>query len=139
MTTDPEANPHINLAAALITNDGGETLLVRKRGTVFFMQAGGKVEPHEKPVDALVRELKEELGLTITPTEPKYIGKFEAEAANEGGHNVVAEIFHLHVSGSVEANAEIEELVWVDVQKPSTLILTPLTRDHILPMASDYA
>ena len=31
---------------------------------------GGRVEPHESPVDAVVRELREELGIEVEPPEP---------------------------------------------------------------------
>jgi 8-oxo-dGTP pyrophosphatase MutT (NUDIX family) len=33
------------------------------------MQPGGKIEPHEQPLGALIRELQEELGLTIQPSD----------------------------------------------------------------------
>ncbi|WP_245449171.1 NUDIX domain-containing protein [Ensifer sp. NM-2] len=38
-------------------NAAGNTLLVRKRGTRSFMQAGGKIEAGETPREALSREL----------------------------------------------------------------------------------
>jgi 8-oxo-dGTP diphosphatase len=57
----------IRIAAALLIGPDGRTLLVRKRGTEAFMQAGGKIEAHEQPVHALARELEEELGLVIDP------------------------------------------------------------------------
>jgi 8-oxo-dGTP diphosphatase len=55
----------ISIAAAVIADASGRLLLVRKRGTSAFMLPGGKIEPDEEPVDALVRELREELGLVI--------------------------------------------------------------------------
>jgi 8-oxo-dGTP pyrophosphatase MutT (NUDIX family) len=51
--------PSIRIAAGLIVDHAGRVLLVRKRGTQTFMQAGGKIEPHESPVEALARELEE--------------------------------------------------------------------------------
>lgn len=54
----------------------GETLLVRKRGTVAFMQQGGKIEPQETAAAAVVRELFEELGLTIETSDLTFIGRF---------------------------------------------------------------
>jgi 8-oxo-dGTP pyrophosphatase MutT (NUDIX family) len=41
--------PTIRIAAALIDDDSGRMLLVRKAGTPWFMQAGGKIEPGETP------------------------------------------------------------------------------------------
>lgn len=39
----------IRIAAALIDDDTGQLLLVRKAGTRWFMQAGGKIEDGESP------------------------------------------------------------------------------------------
>lgn len=55
----------IRIAAAVLMDPKGRTLLVRKRGTQAFMQPGGKIEAHEQPINALVRELEEELALKI--------------------------------------------------------------------------
>ena len=74
----------IRIAAALILNSAGRALLVRKRGTVAFMQAGGKIEPGETPIAALRRELSEELAIELTG-QPDYLGRFSAPAANEEG------------------------------------------------------
>ncbi|MHB9005113.1 MAG: NUDIX hydrolase, partial [Coriobacteriia bacterium] len=57
----------IRVAAALIVDEGGRILLVRKRGTTVFMQPGGKYEPGETAAETLSRELHEELGLRIAP------------------------------------------------------------------------
>lgn len=70
----------IRIAAAVIRDGNGNLLLVRKRGTQAFMQAGGKIEPDEQPVNALARELREELGITMA--QSTYLGKFSAPAAN---------------------------------------------------------
>ncbi|MBB4242699.1 MULTISPECIES: NUDIX domain-containing protein [Rhizobium] len=47
----------IRIAAALVLRPDGKTLLVRKRGTIAFMQPGGKIEPRETAEAAVVREL----------------------------------------------------------------------------------
>ncbi|MGB9089319.1 MAG: NUDIX domain-containing protein, partial [Pseudomonas farsensis] len=57
----------IRIAAALLVDPQGRTLLVRKRGTEAFMQPGGKIDAGETPAAALARELHEELGLRIDP------------------------------------------------------------------------
>ncbi|WP_206079956.1 NUDIX domain-containing protein [Propioniciclava coleopterorum] len=46
-------------------NPAGDLLLVRKRGTRAFMLPGGKVEPGETHAEAAVREVREEIGLTL--------------------------------------------------------------------------
>lgn len=123
----------IRIAAGLIVDDAGRILLVRKRGTQTFMQAGGKIEPHESPYQALARELEEELGLRLEQHMSEYLGQFVAEAANELRHRVQAEVFYIQAGSPVSPSGEIEEIVWIaadDENRP----LAPLTRD-LLPIA----
>lgn len=63
---EKSANLSIRIAAALLDDDAGRLLLVRKAGTQWFMQAGGKIEEGESPISALRRELSEEIGLAIS-------------------------------------------------------------------------
>ncbi|MNJ52621.1 Phosphatase NudJ [compost metagenome] len=124
----------IRIAAALLLDPQGRTLLVRKRGTQAFMQPGGKIEGDEQAVVALARELFEELGLQIDPQDAHPLGQFSAAAANEPGFEVQAELFQVHTSMPVEPAAEIEEVVWISARKQLSLELAPLTRDLILPL-----
>lgn len=123
----------IRIAAALLLNPDGQTLLVRKRDTTAFMQPGGKIEAHELPVHALARELEEELGLLIDPAQASFLGQFSAPAANEPGFVVQAEIFQLTIDARVSPAAEIEEVIWIDPATDGNVVLAPLTRDLILP------
>lgn len=125
----------IRIAAALIRNEAGHVLLVRKRGTSFFMQPGGKIEPREPPRAALARELREELRLSIEANLPRYLGKFIAAAAGEENRLVEAEIFDIRINGQVAPAAEIEDIAWIDPFAPASLPLAALSRDHILPLA----
>ncbi len=124
----------IRISAAIIADAAGRLLLVRKRGTLAFMQPGGKIEPHETPVDALVRELREELGLTIDPAALSRLGQFSAVAANEPGCTVEAELFALSIDGQPMPAAEIEEMIWLDPKAIGGVELAPLTRDVVLSL-----
>lgn len=60
------------VAAALINPDG--KVLVQKRAADRSMAGlwefpGGKIEPNERPENALVRELYEELGISLQPED----------------------------------------------------------------------
>jgi 8-oxo-dGTP diphosphatase len=108
-------------------------LLVRKAGTSAYMQAGGKIEPGETPLDALRRELAEEIGLAIT--DARALGRFQSPAANEPGRVVEAELFHLTAPHEPVAAAEIAEARWVPIAEAEALPLAPMTRIHVLPIA----
>ena len=134
MTSVSAVSPRIiRIAAALLLNSAGQTLLVRKRNTTAFMQPGGKIEAHELPVHALARELEEELGLVIDTAQASFLGQFSAPAANEPGFVVHAEIFQLTIDAEVSQAAESEEVIWIDPATDGDVVLAPLTRDLILP------
>ena len=63
--------PSLNVAAALILAPDGAVLCVRRGASRYASTAhkwefpGGKIEPGETPAQAAVREVREELGLTI--------------------------------------------------------------------------
>jgi len=125
----------IHVSAAVIMDAAGRVLFVRKRGTTVFMQPGGKPEPGETAAEALSRELEEELGLVVAPSALRPLGSFEADAANEPGHRVVAEAFALDAeAGGVSARAEIEELRWITPAEASALPLAPLSVEYLLPL-----
>ena len=62
---------HLNVAAALILNEAGEVLCVKRGASKFQSTAfkwefpGGKIEANETAAQAAIREIKEELGITI--------------------------------------------------------------------------
>ena len=124
--------PTLRIAAAVITDDEGRILLVRKRGTTAFMQPGGKLEPGEAPDVALARELFEDLGLVVDPATFDHWGRFSADAANEPNHTVDCDIYALTIAQPPIVAAEIEELRWVAFDD-TELEIAPLAREHVLP------
>jgi len=128
--------PILHIAAAILLNERQQVLLVRKRGTTAFMQPGGKVDPVEQPLAALIRELQEELGLVITAAAATFLGHYQAPAANEPGFSVECALYQVAMRAGDQAvpAAEIEEAVWMTVDEPGDLLLAPLTRDVILPL-----
>jgi 8-oxo-dGTP pyrophosphatase MutT (NUDIX family) len=125
----------IRIAAALIEDGRGRMLLVRKRGTSALMQPGGKIERGETALDALIRELSEELHFTPSRADACYLGDFSADAANEPGHHLHASLFHIRAAFDFRIAAEIEEAIGVSIADAPALSLAPLTRDHVLPLA----
>ena len=54
-------------AGVLLRDDSGRVLLVEPAYKDYWEVPGGCVEADESPYDAAVREVKEELGLSIAP------------------------------------------------------------------------
>ena len=125
--------PVIRIVAAVILDPAGRLLLVRKRDTVMFMQPGGKFEPGETGEQALIRELREELGFELGVNDFEYVGRFEADAANEPGHRVDCDVHFTVVETEGVVAAEIEELLWVDPFELRDLPVAPLTAAVMLP------
>ena len=106
---------------------------MRKHGTDKFMFPGGKPEPGETSVETAIREVREEIGVSLKAKQLTQLGIFEAPAANEAEHNVVATVF-IHEGDTVvpHSAAEIAELSWVSPHH-SDVALAPLLVDHVFP------
>ncbi len=131
----PNDDPRrIHVSAAVIHDAQGRLLLVRKTGTSAFMQPGGKPEHGESASETLSRELQEELGLRVEPEALHPLGTFVADAANEPGFLVVADVFVAEIGAQVPViAAEIEELRWITRADAADLEIAPLARDNFLP------
>jgi 8-oxo-dGTP diphosphatase len=128
----------ISVVAALIRDNDGLVLLVRKRGTTAFMQPGGKRDAGESDVAALSREIGEELGCRMIEGSARPLGVFDCAAANEPNFQVRAAVYAIVVEGAITPRAEIDQVVWVDPRALPDLQLAPLTRDHVLPLVCAF-
>ena len=116
----------IRIAAAIVLDQYQRMLLVRKSGTKFFMQPGGKMESGETATSALQREVWEELGTELVSSD--YVGTLSAPAANEPGYTVIAELFSVSLGSEPQPAAEIDELLWLDPENCDDLDIAPLSR-----------
>ncbi len=111
--------------------EGGKLLVVRRRGTTLFILPGGKPEGTEADLEALQRELMEELKCRVGPTT--YEGAFEDAAAERANTRVVVRLYVGQLLDDPEPASEIEEYAWVPLSKPNSLPLAPSIVNKILP------
>lgn len=131
-------HPQIVVAAVVLWDTSGRLLTVRKRGTSRFMLPGGKPEPGEAPVDTVVRECREETGLTLTEADLELLGEFRSTAANEPGHVLISTVFvHDRPVDGVRATAEIAEVRWQDVSGDLPTDLAPMLLERVVPALRD--
>lgn len=94
------------------TQDGQRLLVVRSRGRELFYLPGGKREPGETDHQALVREVREELGVTLVPEDhPVFV--VEAPADGKPGTTVRLTCYAGPFEGVLTPCSEIEELAWL--------------------------
>jgi 8-oxo-dGTP diphosphatase len=128
----------VHVSAAVVVDDAGRALVVRKHGATVFQQPGGKPDPGETALDAVVREVAEETGIVADRAAFEPLGRFTDAAANEPGHLVVADAYVLRVaagSGTAIAAAEIAELRWIGEHEVEATPLAPLSRNQLIRYA----
>jgi 8-oxo-dGTP pyrophosphatase MutT (NUDIX family) len=103
---------------AWVRVDGGRILCARPRGKDIFYIPGGKREGTETDLQALLREITEELAVTLRPDTVRHVGTYEAGQADEepgvglGGAVVRMSCYSGDYAGTLAASSEIEELAW---------------------------
>lgn len=123
------------LAAGIVIDPRGRLLVVRKQNTEKFMLPGGKIDQGESPIEALIREFKEEIDLTIAPNLANFIKTYEAPAANEPGYFIRSNLFFvlLPIPVEITPSAEIAEAKWITPQDVAGMNLAPLMVSFVIP------
>ena len=81
------------------------------------MIPGGKRDEDESEHQALVREIDEELGISLRVDTLKYVGVFEGPADDQPeGVRVRLSCYEADFIGKPAPQAEVEELVWLGYQ-----------------------
>jgi 8-oxo-dGTP pyrophosphatase MutT (NUDIX family) len=99
---------------AWIHLDDGRILSTRSRGKDVYYLPGGKREPGETDLDTLVREIDEELAVTILPETAAHLDTFEAQAhGHADGVLVRMTCYTAEHRGTPAPSSEIEEVAWL--------------------------
>ena len=103
----------IDKVAFLYLQDG-KILSTRSKGKDKYYIPGGKREAGESDIEALVREVKEELSVDIIESSAKLYGVFEAQAHGKAeGVIVKMTCYTAEFTGELKADSEIAEIVWL--------------------------
>ncbi len=98
---------------AWIRIEDRKVLVALSRGKDVWYIPGGKREPQENDAEALMREIKEELSVSIVPRTITYVGTFEAPADGKvKGVDVKMSCYQADYDGSLAPAAEIAEFAW---------------------------
>lgn len=99
---------------AWIHLEDGAILGTRSRGKDKYYLPGGKREPGEADLDTLVREISEELSVTIDEQSARKLGVFEAQAhGHPEGTLIRMTCYTAAHAGRIVASSEIEEIAWL--------------------------
>lgn len=110
------SRPRVGCGAAIVEN--GRLLLVRRRREPEAGRwglPGGKVDPYETVREATSREIREELGIIIDPTELLCVVDQIDRAA---GHHWIAPVFRVDRFGGMPAIMEpdaLSDLGWFEL------------------------
>jgi len=100
-------------------------LSTRSRGKDVYYIPGGKREPGETDLQALVREIREELDVAIAPGSATHAGTFQAQAhGHAAGIDVRMTCYTADYRGTLTPSSEVDELIW----------LTYADRDRVSPV-----
>ena len=104
----------IHKAGGVIINDR-HFLVTRSQGKDIFIAPGGKLESTETAVEALVREMQEELQIIVNASSLEVLGTFQAEAAGKENQMLQMDVFIIHdYEGEIQASSEVEEIRWIN-------------------------
>lgn len=140
-------HPEIHKAGLLCVRDG-KVLLCRNHKSPALMLPGGKIEPGETPLEALQREVGEELsGAEVR--EPLLVGVYDHHALPAeraaGWKSIRVELFMGRLDGEPRPSAELAAVEWFGGDgDPGRLapslrhtIFTDLIARRILPWAAE--
>ena len=92
-------------------------LSTRSKGKNKYYIPGGKREKGESDIEALTREIKEELSVDLIGESIKFLGVFEGQAHGHAeGIIVKMQCYTSEFQGNLKPAAEIEEMIWLNTK-----------------------
>lgn len=111
----------LRVAAKAVITYKGKVLIVREaktyqEGSQFgkYGLPGGRIEAGEAFFDGLAREVKEEVGLFVTPIKPVYIGEWWPTIKDRKNHIVAVFMLCEATTDQVTLSEEHDDFKWID-------------------------
>ncbi|MDT3006408.1 NUDIX hydrolase [Staphylococcus argenteus] len=124
----------------LVEETADKILLVQVRHREKYYFPGGKIEEGETQVHALLREIQEELNLTLTENDIEYVGTIVGPAYPQhdmltelNGYRSLTKIVWNHIT----INNEITDIRWID--KKDDKLIAPAVKVWIEENGGKYA
>ena len=138
-TTEPGAKPLLLVAACALVDVDGRVLLARrpegKKMAGLWEFPGGKLNPGETPEQALIRELREELGIDVAAA---CLAPFAFASHDYEGFHLLMPLFLCRRWKVIPTPRENQTLAWVAARRlgdyempPADKPLIPLLRDFL--------
>ena len=118
---------------AIAATDRGRLLVVRKQGGKQLILPGGKIEDGETDLQALQREIREELALEINADSLTFVGEFHDSAADASPSTVTLRLYRGSVPQRVSTSGEILEAIWFDPATDDATTLAPVIVHYVVP------
>ena len=122
----------IEVAVAGIINKGNKVLLTKRSKNIVeggkWCIPGGHINKWEKSKDAVIREIKEEIGFNVTKT--KFLFMHEEFVKRLKLHGVVF-VYSINVKGKLKLNWEVSDYKWFNKDEIKNLEIA-FTHKNIL-------
>jgi 8-oxo-dGTP diphosphatase len=104
--TDDDTRHSVSVAGVVI-DEGGRALIIQRRDNAQWEPPGGVLERSETVTDGLLREIKEETGLTVEPVALTGVYK-------NMSRGIIALVFRCRaIGGKLTENPEVAGFRWV--------------------------
>jgi 8-oxo-dGTP diphosphatase len=124
----------IHRVGAILIKDK-KLLVSRDADEDYFKSPGGKVDPGETPKQAIIRELKEEVGLSISTKDLELFGTFYVDTHDNSGRKVRMDTFLVKKWGlePKPASDEIADIAWITHKALTEMKLGKVFQTFVIP------
>ncbi|ELC3206665.1 NUDIX domain-containing protein [Vibrio parahaemolyticus] len=110
-------------------------LVLRSKGKDTFFAPGGKPDICESSEDALVRELNEEVGITLKKDDYSFFNSYTAPASGNEDINVEMDVYMINTyKGKIKLASEIDEMKWVNTSNINKVKVSSIFKNKVFPI-----